>query len=519
MRPMSGVPTRALHDKLMAGLAASPRKDAARLLPAGKALDVDSFERRVLGAERRLVRAGTISGRQVAEPDSGQLVLLSCRNIDAYLVAIATLWKRGFVPLLADADLPREEIARLVRVFRPGFCLFDRRVDPEGGDTESLGDSLAGLHSWIPPRRGGKPDDGRDGTRLDGRPGAAIVRLTSGSTGRPRGIVVTADQLLADADQIARTVGIRPNDTLVTAIPLGHAFGFTHILMMLVLQGTRPLLLEQPLPAILVEALSSPGPLVMPATPYLFQLLLQSAGRKSFKGLRLCLSAGAPLPEELSRAFKERFGLPLRTFYGASECGGISYDRSREGVVPDGCVGTPLEGVEVTLRPERGHEEGTGRVCVRSAAVSECYLPAEGTDLEPGRFLTSDLGRIEEGGLIRILGRVDRMINVGGRKVNPAEVEAVLRAVPGVRQAVVVGVPDRNRGQAICACVVAARSLTREALMAACGLRLASYKMPRHIELLDRIPTNARGKTEYRALVSSVPPLRPRPPRPTLHRS
>ena len=291
MRPMSGVPTRTLHDKLMAGLAASSRRDAARFLPAGGTLDVDSFERRVLGAERRLVRAGTVSGRQVAEPDAGQLVLLSCRNIDAYLVAIATLWKRGFVPLLADADLPREEIARLVRVFRPGFCLFDRRVGPEGGETESLGDSLAGLHAWIPPRR--------DGTRLDGRPGAAIVRLTSGSTGRPRGIVVTADQLLADAGQIARTVGIRPNDTLVTAIPLGHAFGFTHILMMLVLQGTRPLLLEQPLPALLVEALSSPGPLVMPATPYLFQLLLQSAGRKSFKGLRLCLSAGAPLPEEL----------------------------------------------------------------------------------------------------------------------------------------------------------------------------------------------------------------------------
>ncbi|HEV8699944.1 MAG TPA: fatty acid--CoA ligase family protein [Candidatus Polarisedimenticolia bacterium] len=503
----------------MTGLAASPRRDAARFLPAGRAFDVDSFERLVLGAERRLVRAGTASGRQVAEPDSGQLVLLSCRNIDAYLVAIATLWKRGFVPLLADADLAREEVSRLVRAFRPGFCLFDRRVDPEGGETEPLGDSLPGLHAWIPPRRGARPDDGRDGARPDGRPGAAIVRLTSGTTGRPRGIVVTADQLLADAEHIARTVGIRPNDTLVTAIPLGHAYGFTHVLMMLVLQGTRPILLEQPLPALLVEALSSPGPLVMPATPYLFQLLLQSAGRKSFKGLRLCVSAGALLPEELSRAFKERFGLPLRTFYGASECGGISYDRSREGIVGDGWVGTPLDGVEVTVRPERGHEEGTGRVCVRSAAVAECYYPEDGTDLEPGRFLTSDLGRIDAEGRIRIVGRVDRMINVGGRKVNPAEVESVLRAVPGVRQAVVLGVPDRHRGQAVCACIVGARGLTREALLAACAVRLAPFKVPRHIELLDRIPTNARGKTEYRALVSAVLPVRQRAARPTLHRN
>ncbi len=508
---MSGVPTRALHDRLLAGLAAFPRRDAARFLPAARPLDVDSFERRILGAERRLVRAGVACGRQAAEPDSGQLVLLSCRNIDAYLVAIATLWKRGFVPLLADADLSREEIGRLVRVFRPGFCLLDRRADPEGGDVEPLGDSLAGLHAWIPPRRGAKPENGHGAAKMDDRPGAAVVRLTSGTTGRPRGIVVTADQLLADAGHIARTVGIRPQDTLVTAIPLGHAYGFTHVLMMLLLQGTRPVLLEQPLPALLIEALSAPGPLVLPATPYLFSLLLQSAGKKRFKGLRLCVSSGALLPEELSRAFKERFGLPIRNFYGASECGGISCDQSREGIGPDGCVGTPLDGVEVTVRPAPGHDDGTGRVLVRSGAVAECYYPEEGTDLGPGRFLSSDLGRIDAEGRIRLLGRVDRMINVGGRKVNPADVEAVLRAVPGVRQAVVFGAPDRNRGQAVCACVVAARGLGREAILAACGPRLASFKVPRHIEFVARIPTNARGKIEYGALVSAA--------RPTLHRS
>jgi long-chain acyl-CoA synthetase len=165
----------------------------------------------------------------------------------------------------------------------------------------------------------------------------------------------------------------------------------------------------------------------------------------------------------------------------------------------------------VTVRPAPGHDDGTGRVLVRSAAVAECYYPEEGADLAPGRFLTSDLARMDAEGRIRLLGRVDRMINVGGRKVNPADVEAVLRAVPGVRQAVVFGAPDRNRGQAVCACVVAARGLTRESILAACGPRLASFKVPRHIEFVARIPTNARGKTEYKALVSAA--------RPTLHRS
>jgi long-chain acyl-CoA synthetase len=519
MPRMPGPPTRALHDRLLASLAASPKRDVAGSLQPGRGLDVDSFERRILGAERRLVRVGTVTGRPTAVPDSGQLVLLSCRNIDAYLVAIATLWKRGFVPLLADADLSRPEIADLVRSLRPAWCLLDRRADPDGGDVEDLGDSLPGLHAWIPGRRlAPKAGSGLMVAGADAHREAAVVRLTSGSTGRPRGVVVTADQLLADARHITGTLGLRPNDTLVTAIPLGHAYGFGHVLMSLVLQGTRPLLLEQPLPALLVEALSGPGPLVFPGTPYLFSLVMQAAGRKRFKGVRLCMSAGAPLPADLSRAFKARFGLPVRTFYGASECGGISYDRSRDGVLPDSCVGTPLDGVRVEVRAERGGEDGAGRLCVRSEAVALGYVPDGGADLGGGRFVTSDLGRVDAEGRLCLLGRVDRMINVGGRKVNPVEVEGVLREVPGVRQVVVFGAPDRHRGQAVCACVVAARGVTRETLLSACGPRLAPFKVPRRIELVDRIPVSARGKTDRKTLLSLVarPPLRSSP---ILHRS
>ncbi len=491
--------TRALHDRLLTSLAADPRRPVARSLPGGGVLDLDSFERRLVGAERRLVRIGAGDGRPGAvRPDAGEIVLLSARNLESYLVAIATLWKRGCVPLLADADLSRAEIADLVAAFRPAACLLDRRVGPPGGATEDLGDSLAGLHAWIPPRRGPAPR---------GLAGAAAVRLTSGSTGAPRGVVVTPGQLLADALHITSTMGITPGDTMVAAIPLGHAYGFVHVLMSLVLQGTRPLLLEQPLPALLVEALSGDGPLVLPSTPYLFDLLLQSAGRRRLKGLRLCLSAGSPLPERLSRDVKERFGLPVRTFYGASECGGIAYDRSRDGILPDGCVGTPLEGVEVSVRPEPGFDPGYGRICVTGGAVAEGYLPpGHSADLKAGRFVTSDLGRVDEKGRIHLAGRVDRLINVGGRKVDPVEVERVLREVPGVRQAVVFAAPDRHRGQAVCACVVASKGVTREAILEACRARLAPFKIPRRIEFTARLPLNVRGKTDRRALTALITP-------------
>ncbi|PYS95378.1 MAG: hypothetical protein DMF50_09230 [Acidobacteria bacterium] len=504
---MSGPGTKALYEHLIGVLASSPRRPVARLLPGGGALDVDSFERRVVGAERRLVRLGGGPGRPaVARPGAGDLVLLSARNRDSYLVALATLWKRGLVPLLADADLSRVEIADLVATFRPAACLLDRRAFPNGGSPEDLGEALPGLHAWVPGPRPGRRAEPSPSSATLAR--AAIVRLTSGSTGRPRGVAVTSEQLIADSRNICATMGLQPGDTLVGAIPLGHAYGFVHILMALALLGSRVVLLEQPLPALLSEALSGPGPLVLPGTPYLFDLLLQAAGRRRFKGLRLCLSAGAPLPERLSRAFKERFGLPIRTFYGASECGGICYDRSRDGILPDGCVGTPLEGVQVGVRPERGLEEGAGRIVVTSQAVAlGCFPEAPaGGDPGDGVFVTSDLGRIDGDGRVHLAGRIDRLINVGGRKVNPAEVEAAIRRLPGVQGVAVFGVPDRHRGQAVCACVVATKGLTREALLAACRQRLAPFKIPRRVEFAGRLPLTARGKTDRRALAALVSP-------------
>jgi len=499
---------RLLHDRWIDGLESQSRRDVARVLPGATAIDVDGFERQVMGFDRRLLRLCRVDDGDTAvlDPDAGQLVLLSARNLPSYFAALAGLWKRGFVPLLADADFGRSEIAGLVESFRPALCLVDRRVEPAGGRADDLGGTLPGLRAWQPPHR----------LRPATAPGAAIVRLTSGTTGKPRGCAVTAAQLRADASQITASMGITGRASMVAAIPLGHAYGFVHVVMALVLQGTRPILLEQPLPALLLEALSGPGPIVFPGTPYLFDLLLKSAGRRRFKGLRLCLSAGAPLPADLGTAFRKAFGLPIRTFYGASECGGIAFDRSPGGGLPDGCVGTPLDGVTLDTVEVPGFEKGTGRIRVTSAAVVSGYLdretvrPLEGG---PGRFLTQDLGHLDERGHLWITGRVDRTINVDGRKVNPVEVENVLRGIPKVRQAIVLPVADRRRGQSVCACIVADRGLTRETVLAACAARLAPFKMPRRVEFVAAIPVTGRGKIDHAALAARIAggePSRPR---------
>ena len=505
----------ALYEAWIGRLRAGPRRGLPGSRSDGAWTDALSFERRVAEAETRIRAALGRAARTGPSDADRPLVLLSARNLPSYLTAVAALWKAECVPLLADADLSRSELGGLVSTFRPALAILDRQVDPDGGTAVDLDKALAGLHAWVPgaPHRGDPCGDAGPPRSADGAArtwrlsDAAIVRLTSGTTGRMRGLVVTAAQLLADARHITGSMGIEPDDTMVAAIPLGHAYGFVHVLMALVLQGTRPLLVEQPLPALLVEALASPGPLVMAGTPYLFDLILTSAGARRFPGLRLCVSAGAPLPERLSRAFLDRFGLPIRTFYGASECGGIAYDRSAGGIVPDGCVGTPLDGVAVALEPVPGAEGPCERVCVRSEAVVSGYFEGQADGaLRPGLFVTSDLGRIDEAGRLHLLGRIDRLINVSGRKVNPIEIEEALRGLPGLREAVVFGTPDHARGEAVSACLVAGKGLTREAVLAACRARLASYKIPRRIEFVDAIPLTSRGKTDRQALERLVGP-------------
>src|SRR5206468_677182 len=145
------------------------------------------------------------------------------------------------------------------------------------------------------------------------------------------------------------------------------------------------------------------------------------------------ISAGAALPAHTALRFRERAAEPVRNFYGASECGAITYDRSAAGAAPPGCVGTPLAGVRLSVAgrrwvtPSTGGEAPRGRIVVEGRAVALGYVRA-GVRPRPfhRKFLTGDLGRIDGSGRLFLEGRLDQMINVGGRKVFPAEVERVL---------------------------------------------------------------------------------------------
>jgi acyl-CoA synthetase (AMP-forming)/AMP-acid ligase II len=347
---------------------------------------------------------------------------------------------------------------------------------------------------------------------------AAMLKLTSGSTGLPHAAVTTEAQLIADGRQIMATMEIGPADTQLAAIPLSHSYGLGVLVMPLLLQGTPIVLREAFVPHQLFADALEGGAKRFPGVPFMFEYLLgpHGAGTPGINdawpaGLSRLVSAGAPLTPAVSRAFSRRFGVKVHAFYGATETGGIAYDDSNDAEIVE-TVGRPLDGVTVSLRPE--NDLPGGRVHVSSPAVS-CGYVGSSDDFASQGFLTGDYGTFDAAGRLTLLGRVSSFINVAGRKVQPAEVEATIRGLSGVADVRVVGGHDERRGEHVVACIVPraeAGPVTAMAVRRFCAERLAPHKVPRAIVFVDAIPLTARGKTDREALRALIRSRTPREP-------
>jgi long-chain acyl-CoA synthetase len=336
-------------------------------------------------------------------------------------------------------------------------------------------------------------------------PGIAVVKLTSGSTGAPRGIATPAEALVADDAALAFTMGFRDDDRLLATIPLSHSYGLSSLAMPALMRGTLLILPEENRVFDPFDAAARTGATVFPTVPAVLDALLRLNEPPAWPGsLRLVLTAGAPLSPATAVRFRETFGLPVHVFYGASECGGICYDR--EGTAGErGTVGTPVEGVRVDLEPvespDIGDGETGGMVTVRSPAVASGYVPEGDDRLGAGRFVNGDLAAWKDGELV-LRGRADDQINIKGKKVSPKEVEAVVGQLPGVLEVAVLAMPLPDRPDQILRAVVACLpgSLTVEEVVAWCRPRLSPHKVPRSIVLVPELPRNTRGKLDRREL-------------------
>src|SRR5438132_4595374 len=332
----------------------------------------------------------------------------------------------------------------------------------------------------------------------------SLLKLTSGTTAAPRAIRFSSKQLLADSDQICETMGISDVDLNFGVIPISHSYGFSNLLTPLITRGVPMVLSQDRTPRAVLDDLVNTNATVFPGMPVFYQAFCEMEKVPSLPKLRLCISAGAPLPLEVARKFREERGLAIHSFYGASECGGICYDREAKNEI-EGFVGPPME--DVDLEMVDANAEPT-QVRVRSAAVGGGYFPdAEEQKLGNGIFVPDDL-LARHGSGFKIVGRVSDVINVAGKKVNPVEIEEALLKLPSVRQAVAFGRGSTLRNEEVVACVVAdvdpstglRTSLSETDVLEFCRRALSGWQVPKRIFIVDSIPTNERGKISRREL-------------------
>ena len=323
-----------------------------------------------------------------------------------------------------------------------------------------------------------------------------LLKLTSGTTAAPRAIRFRSAQLLADARQICDTMGLTEADLNFAVIPLSHSYGFSNLITPLLVCGVPMAISNDRMPRAVLDDLARTEATLFPGMPLFFQAFVEMNETPILPKLRLCISAGAPLSRRVARNFREKFGRPIHSFYGASECGGICYDQAGAETL-EGFVGRPMKGVE--LDPLEANADAT-QIRVRSAAAGDGYFPEPERDkLGNGSFLPDDLVKISEAGVC-IVGRLSDVINVAGKKVNPAEVEAHLLSHESVRQAVVFGRASAVRNQEVIACVVATKKTNEATLLEFCRKRLSGWQVPKRIFLLKTIPANERGKINRREL-------------------
>jgi malonyl-CoA/methylmalonyl-CoA synthetase len=337
----------------------------------------------------------------------------------------------------------------------------------------------------------------------------AAILYTSGTTGRSKGAMLTHENLSSNALTLIDCWRFSSADRLIHALPVFHTHGLFVAVNVALLSGATMIFMQRFDPDAVIAAL--PEATAMMGVPTFYTRLLDHPGldRARCANMRLFVSGSAPLLAETHAAWRERTGFAILERYGMTETNMITsnpYERERR----PGSVGFALPEVSVRIAD---HESGAavqageiGVIEVRGPNVFAGYwrMP-EKTAQEfraDGYFITGDLAHVDDDGYIHIVGRAKDLVISGGFNVYPKEVETEIDAIEGVLESAVFGVPHADFGEAVMAAVVArpGAALSESAILSALGLRLAKFKAPKQIVLVDSLPRNAMGKVQKAAL-------------------
>ena len=340
----------------------------------------------------------------------------------------------------------------------------------------------------------------------------AMLLYTSGSTGKPKGAILPHRQVLFNAVATTTAWQIGADDIAVVANPFFHTGGWHVFSTPLWFRGGTVVLFDQFEPAAFLDALAEERVTMAFGVPTQLAMLTQaSTWGRPLPALRFLISGGAPCPAALGDRIRDA-GIAFRQGYGLTECGPNCFAITDAGALrKPGFVGWPAPFLEVTLEgspaePDRNQGPGNGELLLRGPQMFAGYFndPARtaGAVDADGWLHTGDLAERDEDGAYRICGRKKDMFISGGENVFPGEVEAALSECPGVAEVVVVGVPDEKWGEVGRAFVLrrAGDAVTADAIIAHARRRLAGYKVPKSVVLVDDLPRLGSGKADRSAL-------------------
>ncbi|MCD4532591.1 AMP-binding protein [Nocardioides sp. cx-169] len=406
-----------------------------------------------------------------------------------------------------------------VTAVREAVALLRRAID---GDTEGMGevdpDLLARVvvprvvavgSTLLPGERGYdqlRADTARPVPALQDPEKLAALLYTSGTSGRPRAAMLTHRALVANIEQAAavRPAMIHGDDVVLGVLPMFHVYGLNAVLGSVLRHRAKLVLAERFDPQGTLDLIEDEACSVVPVAPPVFAYWRDvEAPEERLGPVRLILSGSAPLSSAVIEEFSGRTGIPIHQGYGLTEAAPIVTSTLRSERLQNGSVGAALDGIEIRLVDEAGAVplgDDPGEIQIRGANLFSGYWPdgADGPDDE-GWWSTGDVGFLDASGDLFLVDRLKELVIVSGFNVYPVEVEEVVGEVPGVTEVAVIGVEDADTGEAVVAYVVAPgldAGRVEADVREHCATRLARFKQPSRIEVVDELPLTVTGKVQ-----------------------
>jgi len=480
-----------------------PADSDAVLVPGGPRAGYGDLKDEVERVAELLAGAGVERGRAVSVVLSNGLDFLTTFLAVTRAGAIAAPLNSAYTAdefrfYMEDAEaqlaiLPLGDHAGREAAEGLGIPTLDASLDADGKTLLSRGGQTLTRRVDV---AGPSPDD------------VALFLHTSGTTSRPKGVPLTHTNLVTSLANIGDTYGLTPDDVALVVMPLFHVHGLIGVALSTLRTGGSIVVPDRFSASRFWDQQRSTGATWYSAVPTIHQILLmraddEDAPRESFRFIRSCSAALAPA---VFHDLESRFGAPVLEAYGMTEAAHqMASNPLPPGSRAPGTVGSGT-GVDIGIMDDDGGlmaTGSTGEVVIRGANVTLGYHNNPTANAEAftnGWFRTGDQGILDGDGVLTLTGRIKELINRGGEKISPLEVDAVLLEHPSVAEAVCFGMPDAHYGEAVQAAVVLSGTVSEADIRAFCGERLADFKVPDRVRVVESLPRGATGKIQRRSM-------------------